>query len=146
MAVEEDFSALEELANKVPVELLRAGPKQYAPLDPEVKGSWRFVNEDGMPSAVIWTDWDKAFGVITVREGEAATRIYNYVTFAKAFDFSAGWAYSTVEEFVKRFEDSVGSLSDPHSGKLAGALKDASGIPRTQEEKAQEEEEDPNES
>jgi hypothetical protein len=125
---------LEELANTVPVELLMAAPERYAPLKPNSHGSWRYVLENGLPTALIWTDWKEAFGVITIREGEVTNRLHNYVVTGKSLDISAGWAYSTIDVFVERFEGSRVTLSEPIEGKLSGAWRSASGAPIEKEE------------
>lgn len=122
----EEQDALKKLAAEVPVDLLRAGPERYGPLKPGTAGAWRLISENGIPTALAWTDWKEGFGIFTIRDGEVADRLDNYVITSKAIDIPAGWAYTTLDRFVKRFGTNV-ELSEPKGGRLSGALRDASG-------------------
>ena len=123
---EEISPELTKLANSVPIELLRAGPKRYAGLNQKSDGKWRFVLFHTMPVTLIWTDWKEGFGSFTIRPGATNTRIDDYVINAKTLDIPASWAYATLETYVKRLD--FVELSPESEGKLVKALFAASGI------------------
>jgi hypothetical protein len=109
--------------DKVPVELLRAGPERYAAMRPTAKGSWRTISYNGIPIAIAWTDWKDSFDIINLRTDEPTDRLSNYVITAKALDIPAGWAYSSLEKTVAKydFEREV-ALSAETKGRLGDIL------------------------
>ena len=110
---------LKKLIDEVPVELLRRGAERYKPLRPSARGSWRAVLYGGVPIAVAWTDWEEGFDIITLSTDEPTDRLQNYVITAKALDIPAGWAYTSLETVVSKydFEQDV-RLSPQTDGKL----------------------------
>ena len=110
---------LMKLIDEVPVEALRQAPTRYASLRNSARGSWRTVLYEGIPIAVAWTDWEKGFDIINLRNAEPTDRLGNYVITAKALDIPAGWAYTSLETVVSKydFERDV-TLSVQTNGKL----------------------------
>lgn len=132
--------ALQELADSVPVDLMRPGPVRYAPLRITKRGSWRSLLHDLEPFALVWTDWEDGFDVIHIGNSAFADQLENYVITSKALDIPAGWAYTSLDAFVKRFGDEDVRVSDQKDGKLIGALNDSRGS--TQEDSPETGEED----
>lgn len=115
---------LKKLIDEVPVELLRKAPERYDGLKANKRGAWRLITEHLVPVAVAWTDWKGGFDIISIGTSDIRDRLENYVITAKALDFSAGWAYTTLDSFVKRFDqDFEVRLSEQSEGKLSGALR-----------------------
>jgi hypothetical protein len=119
-------AALEKLVREIPVELLKKGPERYASLEEDMEGSWRFVFENGLPVALVWTDWEDGFDKLSIQDGPTNRRLEDYIVNAKALDIDAGMAYTTLETFVNRFDEKV-ELGESETGKLSGAVKAAQG-------------------
>jgi len=116
---------LKKLIDSVPVELLRRGPERYDSLRPSARGSWKTVLYDGLPIAVAWTDWKEGFGIINLKTEEPTDRLENYVITAKALDIPAGWAYTSLETVVSKYEfDREVTLSGQTDGKLSKLTQD----------------------
>jgi hypothetical protein len=117
---------LESKATKT--SLLRPGAQRYESLDPTVEGTWRFLTSHGENVALVWTDWQKGFDLITIKSGPISDRLGNYVITARALDIPAAWAYTTLDTFISRFEkkDEV-TLSDQSNGLLKGAISATGG-------------------
>jgi hypothetical protein len=117
-------SKLKQLADAVPVEMLRPGPTRYGSLKPNTRGSWKTVLVEGVPVAVVWTDWKDGFDVIHLRDAEVTDLLGNYVITAKALDIPAGWAYSSLETVVSKFDTEQNvSLSAQTDGKLGNIMR-----------------------
>lgn len=115
---------LKELADKVPVELLRAAPERYAALRPSSKGSWKTVLVGGLPAAAVWTDWKNGFDVISLSDSEVTDQLQNYVITAKALDIPAGWAYTALETVVSKWDtEQPVELSAQTDGKLGNIMR-----------------------
>jgi len=114
--------------SSAPVQSLVAGAERYSPLDESKDGSWRAILSNGKPVAVFWTDWETGFDIINLEYGEVATRLGNYVISSKAHGIPAGWAYTSLDTFIKNFDAEDGlSFSGQKNGKLSGAVKDTGG-------------------
>lgn len=116
---------LKKLIDDVPVEMLRRGPERYDSLRPSARGSWKTVLYGGLPIAVAWTDWKGGFGIITLKSDEPTDRLDNYVISAKALDIPAGWAYTSLETVVSKYEfERDVHLSAQTDGKLSTLSQD----------------------
>ena len=114
---------LKKLIDDVPVELLRAGPKRYDGIRPTAKGSWRTISYNGIPIAVAWTDWENGFDIINLRTAEPTDRLSNYVITARSLDIPAGWAYSSLEKTVAKYDFELDvELSAETKGRLGDIL------------------------
>lgn len=110
---------LMRLIESVPVELLRAGPKRYAPMQENKNGSWKYIYYGNTVVATAWTDWDKSFDIINRRDCEITDRLGNYVITAKALDIPAGWAYTSLETVISKYDTAEKvTLSGQYDGKL----------------------------
>lgn len=115
---------LKKLIDEVPVEQLRPGPQRYAPLNPAKKGSWKTILYGGLPIAVAWTDWKTGFDIINLRTDLPTDRLSNYPISAKALDIPAGWAYSSLETVVSKYDfDRPVELSAQTDGKLGNMMR-----------------------
>jgi len=130
MAEQSEFITVEDAIKQssAPVTVHTQGAERYSPLRESKSGSWRAVLSGGKPIALAWTDWEDGFDIISLQYTEAVTRLGNYVISSRAHKIPAGWAYTTLDTYIKKFDAVDGiTLSTQKDGKLSGAVKDSGG-------------------
>ena len=109
--------------------LIRPGAERYAPLRKSARGSWKLIMGDLNPVALVWTDWENGFGIITIKSGSLRDTLDNYLIAAKALDIPAGWAYSSLDTFIETLNvDDAVTVDAEQSGALRGALEATGGL------------------
>ena len=111
-------------------ELIYKGPEGYGPLVRIKHGSWRSINDAGIPVAVAWTDWEDGFNINVLHASPVTQALKSYPTSAKACKIPAAWAYTTLDTYIKRMDPDLRvSLGPQQEGLLSGAQDYAGDVP-----------------
>lgn len=121
--VPEGWERIAALGETVPDTSYLYGPDSYAAMNPETKGDWAFVMDGNTKLGFLWTDWDKAAGVVGFDETDYFENLRSFMLAAKNANVPAGSAFSAARVQAEKTAPKGVAVSETETGILSDVLE-----------------------
>jgi hypothetical protein len=123
MMADENWDNLKALADQVPDTSVLYAPDEYAPMDPDTKGDWRFVMDGKKKIGFLWTDWQNSAGVIGFDDSDFFEGLRSFLHAAKNAGVPAGNAFSALGAQLEKTAPKGITVSETETGILSEVLE-----------------------